>query len=378
MIDYIEIRNASRELIGIIDSAASVIWHSEYYGTGDFEIYTSCTPVTATLLSVGNFVTRPDDRNIGIIESIKITNDTENGIMIAASGRFAKSILNRRVIYNLSGNSVSPRILKGNVEDAARALVAENAITCDFDSARNIPFLALGASSGSTKVIVDDGGDTSEKQVTYKILLDFISSLLMEYGMGSYISLDALTKNLLFNVFEGNDRSIDNTAGNNPVIFSQDFDNLLSSDYVKNVTTEKNTAIVGGAGEGQDRFVTVYKNSSLTGINRREVFVDSSSTSKTYKADDGTEATLTDEEYEKQLISIGRQNVASLSLVEDFEAEIDMTRGSWKYGVDADFYLGDIVSVQDVGLGLYMNPRLIGVVETQDDDGYKITGEFGA
>ena len=38
MISYVEILNTERELIGIIDTAKSIIWHSVYFGVGDFEI----------------------------------------------------------------------------------------------------------------------------------------------------------------------------------------------------------------------------------------------------------------------------------------------------------------------------------------------------
>ena len=74
MIDYVEIRNASRELIGIIDSAASIIWHAEYYGTGDFEVYTACNPSTAAMLTVGNFVTKPfvSDMNIYLVHRLTL------------------------------------------------------------------------------------------------------------------------------------------------------------------------------------------------------------------------------------------------------------------------------------------------------------------
>ena len=39
-IEYVEIRNTNAEVIGIIDAAQSIIWHSVYFGVGDFEIYT--------------------------------------------------------------------------------------------------------------------------------------------------------------------------------------------------------------------------------------------------------------------------------------------------------------------------------------------------
>lgn len=47
MIDYVEVRNGtSRKLIGIIDTAKSVIWETVYYGVGTFEIYVEATEKT--------------------------------------------------------------------------------------------------------------------------------------------------------------------------------------------------------------------------------------------------------------------------------------------------------------------------------------------
>ena len=42
-IEYVEIRDESRNIVGIIDTAQSIIWHSVYNGVGDFEIYAQAT-----------------------------------------------------------------------------------------------------------------------------------------------------------------------------------------------------------------------------------------------------------------------------------------------------------------------------------------------
>lgn len=374
MIEYVEIRDASRQMVGIVDTAKSVIWHTVYNGTGDFEVYAPATLENINLLAVGNYVTRYDDRNVGIIEKIEITYDPKSGRMIAASGRFAKELLGRRIIYTMSGTSVSATILRGNVEAAARSLVSSNAISCTFDSARNIAELTLGASAGTTETIVDSSGNAAEKQVTYDNLLDYTDSLLEEYGLGAYCGLaDDLT--LAYTVFKGADRSTENTEGNEPVIFSQDFDNLLSSAYEYDRSTYKNAALIGGQGEGLERFCVVLSDSASTGAARREIFVDARNSSKTYKDDSGKDQTLTDAEYSQQLISEGRQKIAESAIVERFDGEIDLQNGSYEYGTD--YALGDIVTVQDLEIGLYINVRLLEITEVQDDNGYQLSAKYG-
>ena len=374
MIEYVEIRAAAtREIIGIIDTAKSIIWRSCFYDTGDFEIYAPCNPQTVNLLVEDNFVTRPNDRNIGVIERIEITFDAIDGRMIIATGRMAKSILDRRIIYRLTDNSVSPTILSGNVETAARSVVSANAIDCEFDTDRNIDYLVLGAHSGSTKIIVDADGDAAQKQVTYNNLLSWTDEFLHEYEMCAYIALnDSL--NLEYLICEGVDRSVDNTDGNDPVIFSQDFDNLLSSDYVYDKEKYKNMALIGGEGEGTARFCSVLI-PALTGIDRREIFVNASTSSKTYKDDQGDEQTLTDEEYNSQLQLIGAQTLTNSQIEQRFDGTINVNNSVYKYRTN--FNLGDLVTVQDNAIGLYINTRIIEVIETQDSNGYNITANYG-
>lgn len=375
MIEYVEVRSAaSREMIGIVDTASSIIWHRKYYGVGNFEIYAPCTAENVRILIPGNYVTRYGCNEIGIIEAVNPTYSPHDGRMIVAEGRFAKSILDRRIIYDLSGYSVNPTILRGSVEDAARTLVTQNAISCTFDTGRNIPILVLGNRAGLSQKIVDETGAAAQKQVTHDNLLKYTDSLLEEYEMGAYCVLNDSLK-LAYTVFAGNDRSIGNSDGNEPVIFSQDFDNLLSSEYVYNESALKNTALIGGEGEGIQRFTSILKSASVTGLARREIFVDASAQSKTYEDDSGIEQTLTDAEYDMQLKTLGKQELAKYTITETFDGTIDLTNGSFRYGTN--FFLGDVVTVQDNEIGLYINPRILEITEVQDESGYQISAKYG-
>lgn len=376
MLDYVEIRSGeTREMIGIIDGAKSILWSPSYYGAGYVEIYAPASAGAVELLKDGNYITRPDDPNVGIIERVQIIYNAQDGRMVVAVGRFAKSILDRRLIYSMSGTSVSPTVLRGRVENAARSLVNRNAIACTFDASRNMAELELGTDTGTTEVIVDDSGNNADKQATYKNLLEYTDGLLEEYGLGSFVTLSAERK-LQYRVFKGVDRSVDNVDGNEPVIFSQNFDNMISSDYTASTETLKNTALIGGEGEGLARYC-VLLNSSAKGINRREVFVDASSSTRTYRDDNGAEQTLTDSQYSAQLKTLGKQTLAGLSTVVTFSGGVDISQSMVQYGYGKSFYLGDIATIQDVEIGLYINARILSVVERMDDEGYNVQVEFG-
>lgn len=364
MIEYIEARNSELEVIGILDTAQSVIWHSVYYGVGDFLIYIKLLDAL-NVIGEARYITRPDNDEVGVIESIVITDDIESGKMVTIKGRFAKSLLDRRIIYNLSGTSNKATILRGIVEIAVRSLVNDNAI-----ASRSLGILELGAIAGIGKIIVDENGAATQKQVSYENLLDYTEAMLKEYRIASRVRLS--NKKLQYTVYEGADRSAGNTVGNQPIVFSKEYDNLLSSEYAHDTTLEKNVALIGGEGEGIDRFCVMI--GSQSGLARKEVFVDASSLSKKYKDENEVEKTYTDAEYTAMLKAHGHQVASAMTVSEDFNGAIDITNGNWRFGVDV--FLGDIVTVQDNDIGVFKNVRLGEVTEYQDQDGYTVEAVY--
>lgn len=366
MIDYLGILSKqNRELIGIIDGFVSAIWHSVYFGVGDFEIYAPATARHLELLQEGNYVTRSDDKRVGVIENLAITNNAQDGLMITASGRFAKSILDRRHIYQLSGKTNTATILRGNVEENIRKLVTDNAINCPADTRRNIPILQLGELSGIPDIIIDDEGHATQKQVSFANLLEYTEEVLEEYELGSIITLDDESKKFLYKVYSGTNRSIES---NTPVVFSREYDNLSDSNYSINTQMKKTAALIGGEGEGLDRFYSLLAGSE-SGLDRRETWVDAASISKSYKEGE-TEKTYTDEEYKAMLDSQGKQELAVLTDVESFDGSLIVDGGVWR--LNEDYFLGDIVTVQDNTLGKVANVRITDVTEVQDADGYVV------
>ena len=371
MIDYVEVRGSDTKVIGIIDTAKSIIWRSVYFGVGDFEIYAPATSEIVDLLKMGRYITRNNNAEVGIIESVLVADDKQDGAMITASGRFVKSILDRRIIYTLSGTSNKATILRGKVEEAVREVVYNNAISCAFDSKRNIDLLALGAVGGIPYKIVDDNGNTAQKQVTNENLLTYTDSVLEEYGLSATCILYGGKFN--YTVFSGWDRSTNNTVGNMPIVFSREFDNLNETTYSYDTTAEKNVALIGGEGEGVERFYSLVERTEAD-LQRREMFVDASSLSKTYRDDNDVEQTFTDAEYKAMLDTQGKQELTPLAAAEAFDGVIDITNGNYVYG--RDFSLGDIVTIQDNNIGKYINVRIREATEVQDENGYSVEVKY--
>ena len=72
--------NLTISLDAICDSFSSLLWDIEYYQCGSFEVYIAANPRNIEIFQTGKIVGRDDDKeHFGLIESVKIETDAENG-----------------------------------------------------------------------------------------------------------------------------------------------------------------------------------------------------------------------------------------------------------------------------------------------------------
>lgn len=375
MIEYLEIRDTTRKLVGVIDNAKSIIWEAEYYGAGHFEVYAALNDQTRNLLQEGYYITRRNEPNAAIIETLDYTDNPTDGVMIIASGRMVKSILDRRLVYRLNGTKINPVRIAGNVASAVQSVVRAHAGE-GANSARTMGVI-IGSTGGITKMITSSGDADSTRQSSYQGLLEFTDAVLQEYECGALIRINQQLQ-FIYDCYEGKDRSMGNTAGNKPVIFSQDFENLLTAEYIMDTTGLKTFALIGGEGEGLARFFATYDSNRATGLARREVFLDASSIPRKYQPDGGgDEQEYTPTEYARMLVGQAQTDLKELIKTETFTGGIDLTHSPYKFGQTADFWLGDIVTIQDNALGLYTSVRILKSTEVQDENGYQLSIEYG-
>lgn len=374
-IDYIYILDAQRVPLGIIDTAESIIWERLYYGAGAVEVYTAATENALAWLQVGHYIHRGDIGETAVIEAVKISYTADGGVMINASGRNIKSILDRRLIVQfVTANSITPTVISGNLEAAVRGLVYDHIIDA-AQSFRNVDFIRLGALANLPDVIVGENGQPSKKQTSYANLLTYTDGLLETYHIGAKMTLDPYSGYMYYSIFKGADRSRGNADGNDPIIFSQEYDNLLASAYEYSERNLKNNAIIGGAGEGSQRYFETTDTGVVAGVDRREVFVDASSQSRTYESG-GVEHQYTDADYSEMLITAGLQKLKTdYKKAESFSGEVDLATTPYQLYDDVD--LGDVVTVEDTQIGIYINPRIVQTTEVQDDSGYSAKVTFG-
>ena len=87
------------------------------------------------------------------------------------------------------------------------------------------------------------------KQVSYKNLLETVEEIASVSELGFRTNLDIQNKLMVFDIYEGLDRTASNGV-NPPAIFSKEFENILEQEYTDSLNNYKNTVLVAGEGEG--------------------------------------------------------------------------------------------------------------------------------
>ena len=124
-------------------------------------------------------------------------------------------------------------------------------------------------------------------------------------------------------------------------------------------------ALIGGEGEGTERkYRTV---GDAQGLNRYELFVDA----KDISSNNG-EIELA--EYNKLLDERGYEKLEEQQITEEFTGEVEATR---MYRYKEHYDLGDIVQVENE-YEILASPRILEVIESQNENGYRVVPTFGA
>lgn len=339
------IMNPSFERLAAVDDYSSCIWTSRYYTSGDFEL---CVPVNSKNISILRphyYVVRDDDDNAGIIENIKIQRDDDGLSTMVVSGRFLDALLGRRIIAQQT-------TVSGKISSCINTLINENVIS-PSDAARQINGFTLGTY---------DISQTMQAQYTGKNLLTTISDICKTYGIGYKVTLDA-QHHFVFQLYEGTDRTYDQNV--NPwVIFSDKYDNLLSSEYAEDYSKIATDVLVAGEGEGLDR-TTVWTADGAAGMNRYEAYKDQ----RNIRSNEGE---ISEAEYLNLLREEGKELITQYNRAFSGTVYFD----SIKYKQDVN--VGDLCVIENSQWGIYINSRLIEVIESVNEAGeYQIVPTFG-
>lgn len=328
------------DIVDTIETYKSVIWTTRYYESGDFELYIPASQKMLDTIKQDYYVVRDDDYTQAmIVKNIQVITNVEEGNYLIVTGKSLKSILSQRIIW-------AQTTVNGTVEACVRRLVNDNAIS-PINPERKINRLILGSEIGFSQ--------TMTAQFTGDNLEDAIKEICKTYKLGYDILLDLDEKQFIFILYQGTDRSYNQNV-NPHVIFSNEFENLLTTNYTENSENYKNVALVAGEGEGINRrTVTVGEASDLE---RYEIFVDARDVS----SNDGE---IGDTEYINSLIERANETLSEAIVTKAIDGEVE---ANFTYKLNEDYFLGDVVEVINE-YGIEMTPRIIEVIESEDDSG---------
>ena len=336
----IRIYDADLNFMGLIENQTSLLWTRKYFETGTFELHCPITDFNRKLVKLGCLVWKKEATEAGVIEDIKLTeNSTSNEI--TAKGRFLESYMDRRLIrplYNISA---------GLVETAMREILS-NAVA--------IPNVQLGTVQGYTETVTF--------QAAYKNLLSYEIKLSKSSNIGFRFRPDFTAKTITFELYKGLDRSI-SQADRNRVIFSDSYNNINDASYSKNDQLQKTVCYVGGSGEGTAKIYVTAGDDTLAGLERRETYIDAS---------DVTSDDITDAEYKAALVQRGQTELDADALSESFECTTEAD-SNFKYKSGYD--LGDIVTLQKKGWGVSEDLRITEITETYENGAMTVSPTLG-
>lgn len=238
-----EIYSPSLELLGILEICKSVIWEEKAFTAGSLSIESLITKESMELLVPNNIVWIEGD-TAGIIEYLH-EEAGEDGPYIVAKGRTLTGILDYYMLwgqYEFRGSA--PVIMRRLVDDCC-----VHPTRGDTEN-RKIPGLAL--------LDAPTGGSSIRMQKTGGTLLEALEQLGEAYGVAFGVRFNPAVPQMEFWTRWGQDLSISQDK-NEPVFFSTELDDVLSSEYSYNAQGWKNLALVAGEGEGADRKMLVVE-----------------------------------------------------------------------------------------------------------------------
>ena len=329
----------SLDFVNRSDDYSSLIYTRKAYEPSVFEAHWASLPTGCE--KGARLMLDTDGDRFGIVHTVELDSYEDNEYIV--SGFDVRGILKKRIILPTSDGYDS---YNAPYETIMYGLVDKNAVN-PTNSNRKLTGLSCLADQGL--------GDTVTYQNSYGELMEELTKLSEASGLCTKITYNHTTKLFVFSVFAGRDLTYGNTAGNDPVIFSQKFSNIGRRSLTISNADYRNCAYIAGQGEAADRTVATIGD-AYAGWDRYELFKDARDVS------DSSSATLTDR---------GNTELAQYSEVDSYTAEIDSD------GYRTRWDLGDKVTVLDTETGIRQDQQIISIKEIYQTDGLSIEVEFG-
>lgn len=342
------ILNTNFESVGMIDVYESFIWTDRFKECGDFEISMPIGTTIPSFIRKDYYVTISRTKRAMIIETIGIETDIETGPKLVIKGRSLESILKRRIVYaETSDGKIRATPFsrskktgeKPNLQNGIKFILEKNLIEPTMN-ARKIPNFIFEMSTDPAITSL-----TFEAQYLGEDLYTIITKLCDENDIGFEVTINDENQ-LVFRLVAGVDRSY--AQDMNPyVIFSKRYNNIRNTQYIESNENLKNVTLVAGEGEynsttGATHYSVYWLNTitGTVGMDRREIYTDATSLS----TDDGEGSSLSVEQYQAHLRKRGIDTLMENTEFTATDGEVDTSK---MYVYDKDYFLGDIVQIED-------------------------------
>ena len=361
MIPYVEVRDKYTLKAVAVVEPQECWFELSWQEVGEFEVYCRASAANLAALQKGRYITLPNKRFIWVITAVRYTFTAGGARMISATGFEAKWLLGKRCI-------LTPKELSGTITTACYGLVNHNLGT-GANAARKI----VGFTVDTNDVLVDISG----KQAQRGNLLEFVTGLLKQYNCGHIVEL--VNGEIKYRIFAGEVKT-------SSVRFSQSLDSLLSSEYLTDdaeqatfalvVSTFDETTTVDDVEYKKKVDYTQEYDEGGTGIDRAEIVIASNISTK-YEDANGEEKEVgpTSTVYKGWQTEEAKATLAELVTREEISGEIDIANSNYTF--DVDFFIGDLVRVQDDYFKFSASPRITKYTLKQDANGYGEEAEYG-
>lgn len=337
-------------MIGMVSEYKGISFPKTYIGCSRFDVYVPITEHNLEMLKEGRILYLSEEINGEITRIETLINDSTEKVL-KVSGCTLEWLLKSRIIWGTYiGTNKRPDLMLSEI-------INQNCVNPENKN-RIIPFLNV------KPINMDIALDKISHQKTGDEVYDECKILCETYGFGYNISLDIVNKQMWLNFRYGLDRTIDQDK-RDFVLLSTDMQDILSSDYIKDIEDYKTTALVAGEVENEQRVTTISGNNLVSGFDRKELYVDA----RDIQSEDSGESMM------DLLNARGLEKLGTQVVSQTFKFVIRPGNNSYVYG--KDYFLGDIITVYDEEIGVQANVIVSEVEYEWDGDKYSLNHTFG-
>jgi hypothetical protein len=226
-----------------VDRFESLIWTERFSSFGDFELVLYSSQEARDQFQTGLRIALNESFRVMTIESVEDDISSDGSRTLRVKGRSLELLLEDRVAKDTMANTTAePKWkLTGYPADIARQIFRDICLLGQLDLKDKI------ANTFESSIFPVDTIAEPSTSISVELdpttVYDAIKQLADVYHMGFRLIREYDTSKLYFNIFMGSDRTSKQTTYP-PVVFSQDFDNLLNTTELTSTESEKNVAYV--------------------------------------------------------------------------------------------------------------------------------------